>query len=241
MKIIVRVRELRKNHNLTQEELARQLKISRQSLISLEQGRWLPSLPLAIQLAQYFNAPLESVISSDQSIQPRQSDVESDKHDIHQEQIERKEAEMPRDIVPWSPFRELREMREELDRAFDQNLRYPFGMTTVFPTINVRQDEQNIYLEAHVPGFSEEQIDIDVADDYVTITGNSEREKNDENKRSGYLRREYQQQSFTRTIGLPAPVISDKAVAKMKHGVLEITLPKIEEEKPKTKRLKPTA
>ncbi len=223
MKIIVRVRELRKHHHLTQEELARELKISRQSLISLEQGRWLPSLPLAFQLAQFFNTPFEEVIQTNPAAIK-----------------EGKEFTMARDLSPWSPFRELREMRDELDRAFDQNLRFPFGMTTVFPTINVRQDEHNVFLEAHLPGFTQEQIDIDVAEDYVTIAGNAESENKEESK-SGYLRREYQQQSFSRTLGLPSPVISEEATAKMKNGVLELVLPKVVAETPKTKRLKPTA
>lgn len=236
MKIIVRVRELRKHHNLTQEELARQLKISRQSLISLEQGRWLPSLPLALQLAQFFNEPLEAVIRAENAERAQRHQEAN-----QEKQEEGKEATMPRDLTPWSPFRELREMRDEIDRAFDHTLRYPFGMTTVFPTINVRQDEKNIILEAHIPGFTEDQIDIDVADEYVTISGTAEVEKKQEDQKSGYLRREYQQQSFSRTIGLPMPVVSDRAEAKMKHGVLEIVMPKIEEEKPKTKRLKPTA
>ncbi len=236
MKIIVRVRELRKNHNLTQEELARQLNISRQSLISLEQGRWLPSLPLALQLADFFQTPIEEVIRPVSPATQGQKPGE-----LKPAQAEGKEAVMARDLTPWSSFRELRDMRDEMDRFFDQSLRYPFGMTTVFPTINVRQDDKFIYLEAHVPGFSEDQIDIDVADEYVTITGTAEQEKGDDDKKTGYLRREYQQQSFSRTIGLPAPVVSDKATAKMANGILTVTLPKVEEEKPKTKRLKPTA
>lgn len=226
MKIIVRVRELRKHHNLTQEELAKQLNISRQSLISLEQGRWLPSLPLAIQLAEFFNAPLEKVIYT------------SPKEKVEQKG---KEAPMPRDISLWSPMRELRDMREEMDRFMDQSLRYPFGLSTLFPTINVRQDEKHIYLEAHVPGFTQESIDIDVADDMVTISGTAQEEKKEEDKDGGYLRREYQHQSFSRSIGLPVPVQSDKAEAKLNHGVLLVTLPKQVEEKPKVKRLKPIA
>lgn len=221
MKIILRVRELRKYHNLTQEELAKQLHISRQSLISLEQGRWLPSLPLAVQLAHFFNTPLEQVIQ----LTPKQ---------------ERKEASMPRDITPWSPFRELRDMREEIDRLFEQGMLNPAAPAAVFPTVNLKQDEQNLYLEAHVPGFSEQDIDIDVADDMVTISGKLEEEKQ-EGEKEGYLRREYRQQSFSRAVALPAPVVSDKAGAKLERGVLTVTLPKVAEEKPKTKRLKPTS
>ena len=234
MRIIVRVRELRKNHNLTQEELAKQLNISRQSLISLEQGRWLPSLPLAIQLAEFFRAPLEEVI---QMPGTESAKLESKNPNNLKEG---KETPMARDLSPWSPFRDFRDVRDEIDRAFDQTVRFPMGMATAFPTINVKQDEGHIYLEAHVPGFTQEQIDIDVADDYVTISGTVKQEKLDENKKTGYLRREYQEQSFNRTIGLPMPVVSDKATADMKNGVLTVTLPKIEEERPKTKRIKPS-
>lgn len=237
MKIIVRVKELRKHHHLTQEELARQLKISRQSLISLEQGKWLPSLPLALQLARFFRAPLDEVIvflpergTNDNQVKPTLI--------LTRPEQDGKEAQVAREVSPWSPFREMREMRDEMDRLFDQSNRVTGG---ALPSVNIRQDEKNIYLEANIPGFNEEQIDIDVADDYVTISGTVTEENKETDKKTGYLRREYQHQSFSRTVGLPSPVYSDKATAKIKHGVLHVSLPKVEEEKPKTKRLKPSA
>lgn len=231
MRIIVRVRELRKHHNLTQEELAKQLNISRQSLISLEQGRWLPSLPLAIQLAAFFNASLEDVIQSgeEQNQEPKQAIIKQE------------EAPMARDLTPWSPFRDLRDIREEMDRMMDQTVRYPFGTATVFPTINVKEDEKNFILEAHVPGFTEEDIDIDIADDMVTISGSVKQDEKQEKDGSGYLRREYSHHSFSRTLTLPTPVMNDDAAAELKHGILTVTLPKVTEDKPKTKRLKPTS
>ena len=231
MKIIVRVRELRKHRNLTQEELARQLKISRQSLISLEQGRWLPSLPLAVQLAEFFNAPLEQVVCALPNQIANDTSLPTDN--------KQKEVTMPRDLNPWPPIRELRDMRDEIDRIFDSGL--PIATPTmVMPTINIRHDDNNVYVEAHVPGFSQDDIDIDVADDMITITGSIKEEKED-GKEAGYIRREYNQQSFTRTVGLPVTVNSDAAEAKLSHGILTITLPKMQEEKPKTKRLKPSA
>lgn len=231
----MRVRELRKNHNLTQEELAKQLKISRQSLISLEQGRWLPSLPLALQLAAFFNAPLEEVIHSENTTA---EDSTNKTPQTDQEQSQ-KEATMARELSPWSPLRDLRDIREEMDRMMDQSLRYPFGNATVFPTINVKEDEKNYYLEAHVPGYAEEDIDIDITDSMVTITGNAQHEEKQEKDGAGYLRREYRHQSFSRTLTLPSPVVNDKAEAALSNGILTVTLPKVAEDKPKTKRLKP--
>lgn len=199
MKIIVRVRELRKNHNLTQEELARQLNISRQSLISLEQGRWLPSLPLAIQLADFFNAPLEDVIDMPGS--------------VHH--------------LPAA----------EATTALVQAPHFPFALGVVFPMINVRENTDTISLEAHLPGYTQDQIDIEVADEFVTISGSA---VSDSSAEDTYLRQEYYQQSFSRTLGLPEPVVRDEAKATMVNGVLTITLPKLKDDKPKTKKLKPT-
>jgi HSP20 family protein len=250
MRIIVRVRELRKNHNLTQEELAKQLNISRQSLISLEQGRWLPSLPLALQLAAFFNAPLEEVIQSHaEAIQgmPTAAILPATAPIATEQPTRRKETPMARDLNPWSPLRDLRDIRDEMDRMMDQSLRYPFGTATVFPTINVKEDEKNYYLEAHVPGYVEEDIDIDITDSMVTVTGNATQEEKSEpqtqegKETAGYLRREYRHQSFSRTLTLPTPVMNDTAEAQLKNGILTVTLPKLTEDKPKTKRLKPSS
>lgn len=147
---------------------------------------------------------------------------------------------MSREIGPWSPFKQLRDMQDEMDRMLDQSSRYPFGNATVFPTINVMEDEKNYILEAHVPGFTQDDIDIDVADDMVTISGKTEQREDQKPDKSGYLRREYHVQSFSRTLTLPSPVNNEQAGAKLANGILTVTLPKLIEDKPKTKRLKPT-
>jgi len=56
-----RIRDLRSNLGVTQAELAATLQVSRQTVISLEQGRYLPSLPLAFRIAAYFGKPIESI------------------------------------------------------------------------------------------------------------------------------------------------------------------------------------
>lgn len=56
------IRNLRESHQLTQEELAHELGVSRQSIIALERGRCLPSLPLALSLADAFDLVLEDII-----------------------------------------------------------------------------------------------------------------------------------------------------------------------------------
>lgn len=56
-----RLEELRKKHNLTQEELADRMEVSRQSIHSLESGKYNPSILLAFKLARYFDVTIEDI------------------------------------------------------------------------------------------------------------------------------------------------------------------------------------
>jgi len=67
-RIHIRIRDLRKERSLTQEGLADQLGISRQTVIALESGRCLPSLPLALQIADIFNRPMEQIFLWDEAL-----------------------------------------------------------------------------------------------------------------------------------------------------------------------------
>lgn len=57
------VRELRKKAKLTQEELARAMKVSRQTINSIEQGRYVPSLPLALRISRFFKCPTDDMFT----------------------------------------------------------------------------------------------------------------------------------------------------------------------------------
>jgi putative transcriptional regulator len=62
-----RVRELRLARGLSQADVAQALRVSRQTVISIESGRYLPSLPLAFRLARFFGAPLETLFELDEA------------------------------------------------------------------------------------------------------------------------------------------------------------------------------
>lgn len=145
---------------------------------------------------------------------------------------------MDKEIMPWSPWREMASMREALDRMFDE------GVTTLtrnsdwqYPAINVRQTENNILIEADVPGMKQEDIDIEISDNMVTIAG--ERKASHEEKGANYFHKEVSFGSFRRSINLPVDVRGDKASADIVDGTLVVKLPKAEPEKPKTIKLKP--
>ena len=61
-----RVRELREQAGLSQAELGAAVGVSRQTINSIERGRYLPSLPLAFHLARFFDAPIEEVFDAEQ-------------------------------------------------------------------------------------------------------------------------------------------------------------------------------
>ncbi|MFW0870954.1 MAG: Hsp20/alpha crystallin family protein [Patescibacteria group bacterium] len=95
--------------------------------------------------------------------------------------------------------------------------------------VDVYQDENNLYIKAFIPGINPENLDIDIARDSITLKGQSYREASisDEN----YYEQELSWGVFARTISLPKEIDIEGAKAKSKHGVLHITLPKIDKDR----------
>lgn len=219
--IEIKLKELRKDKNLSQEELASRLGVSRQSIISLERGEYLPSLPLIVDLINFFEMPFDELICCD---------------GIH---IIEKGGEntMPREITPWSPFREVSTIHDTIDRMFDEAMspRFISSPAISIPTVNIRDTEKSILVEAELPGVKLENLDIEISEDALTIKG--EKKAESEIKEKDFFRREFSYGSFTRTIPLPVPIQEDKVEAELKHGVLKIELPKREEVKPKVKKI----
>ena len=141
-------------------------------------------------------------------------------------------------IVRWDPFRDLMTIQERMNRLFDQTLSKTRvddeeGLTasTWSPAVDIFETADSIVLKAELPGVSRENIDIQVRDNAMTLKGERrfEREVKDEN----YLRIERSYGAFQRGFNLPAMIQQDKIKAVFKDGVLEVTLPKAEEAKPK--------
>ena len=141
-------------------------------------------------------------------------------------------------IVRWDPFRDLMTIQERMNRLFDQTLSKTRGddeegltASTWSPPVDIFETADSIVLKAELPGVTRENIDIQVRDNALTLKGERrfEREVKDEN----YLRIERSYGAFQRGFNLPAMIQQDKIKAVFKDGVLEVTLPKAEEAKPK--------
>ena len=131
-----------------------------------------------------------------------------------------------------------------LDRFLDDSFFDPFNimtpslmrnrglasMSTSFPKIDVSENESEIKVVANVPGIDPNNLDIEVGDDYLALSGKIDKETSNEKNGKVYrLEREYGE--FRREFSLPARVNKDGIVAKAKNGVLSITLPKSEDER----------
>jgi HSP20 family protein len=92
-----------------------------------------------------------------------------------------------------------------------------------YPLINVSQDQNHFYVTAELPGIQIEDITIDVQESALQIDGDRKIKSED---KGYYLRREREFGSFSRKITFQHPVFSDQVSAKLKDGILQITLPK---------------
>lgn len=93
-----------------------------------------------------------------------------------------------------------------------------------FPALNLSETEQAYQIEAELPGFAEADIEIQVNDDVLVLTGKRETQSGDDT--TNYHRRERWSGTFERSLRLPAGIDAGQVAAKLSNGVLTITLPK---------------
>jgi HSP20 family protein len=130
-------------------------------------------------------------------------------------------------------FQELDRIRRNLDALVNHVENRPAAMAAagVFPLINLTEDKDTYYLRAELPGVKAEDLSIESTDSNLSISG--ERKIADIAQNAKYHRREREQGRFSRIISMPERVNRDKIEAKLDDGILTITIPKAESEKPK--------
>jgi HSP20 family protein len=99
--------------------------------------------------------------------------------------------------------------------------------------VDVREDADHLYVEAELPGFNKEDVDITLENQTLTIAAQRKDEKKEEGKKGEWLLRERRYSQFLRSFTLPPTVSDQKCDAKLKDGVLTVTLDKREETKPR--------
>jgi HSP20 family protein len=152
---------------------------------------------------------------------------------------EKKEA---RELTPFPSRRSLLSAVDEMERLFDRyvggwglgpprlpRLRWPEELEVSFPDVDVFEEGNEVVVKAEMPGVKKEEVDIELTEDSVTISGEKKKEEKVEKK--DYCRVERSYGSFSRTVALPAEVKAGEAKAVFKNGVLEMRIPKKEETK----------
>ncbi len=223
------LKKFRERADLTQGELAGDLGVSRQSVISLESGKCVPSVGLAMKIATLFDVPIEFIFRFEDNFI---------KDACASEKNNNTGGNMGRDLTPWSPWREMMSLRETMDRFFDEPATGR-GSSVFYPSIGIRETAGELVIEADLPGVREEDVEIEVEDNQLIIKG--ERRHSEEKKREDYYHLESSYGAFSRVISLPANVDSSKAEAEFDNGILEVKLPKLEERKPKKISVKTAA
>lgn len=131
-------------------------------------------------------------------------------------------------------FGELVDMQQEMNRLFDDffgERRTGMAEGAWMPAVDISEDEQAILVKAELPGLTQEDIELNLQDNVLTLKGEKKQEKKED--KDNYHQSECCYGSFTRSFTLPANVKQDDIQANFKDGVLQITLPKAEEVKPK--------
>ena len=130
----------------------------------------------------------------------------------------------------WEPFRSFKPFYGDFERWFD-GAPETDGERRWRPDVDVYEHEGSYMLKADLPGMKKEDINIDVNDGVLTINGEKKLEEKTEN--DNYVRVERSYGSFSRSFTLTDNVDTENIQAAYKDGVLEITLAKKEEAKPK--------
>jgi len=132
----------------------------------------------------------------------------------------------------WDPFDMFTDLQDEMNRAFGRTLSRRDGWTQTFsPTLDVQEEADKFVIHADLPGMKKEDLNISALGNQLTLKG--ERKHDKENKEKDYHYSERSYGAFCRAIQLPTEVDTGKIQATYKDGVLELTLPKSENAKPK--------
>jgi len=101
------------------------------------------------------------------------------------------------------------------------------------PTIDVRENDKNITVNAEIPGINEKDINVTLQNNILTISGEKNETREEKDVKDGYVLSERKFGSFCRSISLPEGIKDDKIKAEFKNGVLKIEIPKDETVKQK--------
>ena len=140
-------------------------------------------------------------------------------------------------IVRWEPLRELASLQNEMNRLFGTVFDAPptggngNTLRRWMPAMDLVETDDHFVLRADLPGLAEEDVTIEVEDNVLTVSGERKAEHTD--SKEGYHRVERAFGHFSRSLTLPEGVNPEAVKANFDRGVLEVSIPKPEQRKPR--------
>lgn len=142
-------------------------------------------------------------------------------------------------ISRLDPFRGLNSLQDQVNRLFDETFSRGRSaeseMGTWAPAVDIYETEQELVLKADLPEVNQQEIDIRIENNMLTIRG--ERKFHNEVSQDNYLRVERAYGPFSRSFSLPNTLNAEAIKADYQNGVLSIRMPKREESRPKQIRI----
>jgi HSP20 family protein len=137
----------------------------------------------------------------------------------------------------WDPWRDFGSLQERINKMFDDVIRSSatgdeeLATGAWSPAVDIHETDDSFVVSADLPGLKKDDIQINVEDNTLTIKGEKKFEK--KVPKDKYIRVERNYGTFVRSFSLPQNVDSTNIKATFKDGILDLTLPKKEESKPK--------
>jgi HSP20 family protein len=137
-------------------------------------------------------------------------------------------------LVRWDPNREVDTLQAQVNRVFDTffgpDPNSGGGLRRWVPAMDLVETDDYIVLRADLPGLGKEDVDIEVKDGILTVSG--KREAEEAHRGDGFYRVERAFGGFSRSMSLPKSVDAERISADFDKGVLEVRIPKPEQQKP---------
>ncbi|MEH2094327.1 hypothetical protein CDG77_27340 [Nostoc sp. 'Peltigera membranacea cyanobiont' 213] len=142
-------------------------------------------------------------------------------------------------LIRWEPFREMEILRRQMDQLFsDMTVAEqsnsdvsPPSRTAWVPAVELYENGSELRLRVEIPGIEGKDLDVQVTQDAVSITGEHRYEKHSQS--NARVHSEFRYGKFNRVVPLPTKVQNHQVKADLKDGILILTLPKLEQEQSK--------
>lgn len=136
-------------------------------------------------------------------------------------------------LVRFQPFQEIDSLQREMNRLFESITDFdrPNNYRPTYPAVELHENDEVILLKLEVPGLKREDLDIQATAEAIIISGERKTETKTEEK--GTVKSEFRYGRFRRVIPLPVRIQNTQISAEYNDGILNLTLPKAEEERNK--------